>query len=71
MNDLVEGSGIPAFAARDPKANAAHVETLFRLWDEGKISPRVSETYPLERAGEAIAAVAARRAIGKLVVTLD
>ena len=60
-----------AFAARDPKANAAHVATLFRLWDEGKISPRVSETYPLERAGEAIAAVAARRAIGKLVVTLD
>ena len=46
-------------------------QTLFRLWDEGKISPRVSETYPLERAGEAIAAVAARRAIGKLVVTLD
>jgi len=60
-----------AFAARDPKANAAHVETLFRLWDEGKIKPRISETYPLERAGEAIAAVAARRAIGKLVVTLD
>ena len=60
-----------AFAARDPKANAAHVETLFRLWDEGKIAPRVSATYPLERGGEAIAAMAARKAIGKLVVTLD
>ena len=60
-----------AFAMRDPKANAAHVAELFRLWDEGKIAPRVSGTYPLERAGEAIAAVAARRAIGKLVVTLD
>jgi NADPH2:quinone reductase len=60
-----------AFAARDPKRNAAHVETLFRLWDEGRIAPRVSETYPLERAGEAIRAVAERRAIGKLVVTLD
>jgi NADPH:quinone reductase-like Zn-dependent oxidoreductase len=60
-----------SFAARDPKANVAHVETLFRLWDEGKISPRISETYPLERAGDAIAAIAARRAIGKLVVTLD
>src|ERR671920_1942319 len=31
-----------AFAARDPEANAKHVETLFKLWDEGKISPRVS-----------------------------
>ena len=59
------------FAARDPKANAAHVATLFRLWDEGKISPRISATYPLEQAGDAIAAMAARRAIGKLVVELD
>ena len=60
-----------AFAARDPKGNADHVAELFRLWSEGKISPRISETYPLERAGEAIAAMAARKAIGKLVVTLD
>jgi NADPH2:quinone reductase len=59
-----------AFAARDPKANAAHVAELFRLWDVGKISPRVSATYPLERGGEAIAAMAARLAIGKLVVTI-
>ena len=57
-----------AFAARDPQANAAHVETLFRLWDQGKIRPRVSATYPLERAGDAIAAMAARQVIGKLVV---
>ena len=60
-----------AFAARDPKANAAHVAELFRLWDEGKIQPRVSATYPLERGGEAIAAMAARKVIGKLVVTID
>jgi NADPH2:quinone reductase len=60
-----------AFAARDPKANAGHVAELFRLWEAGKISPRVSATFPLERAGEAIAAMAARQAIGKLVVTLD
>ncbi|HVF38132.1 MAG TPA: NADPH:quinone oxidoreductase family protein [Sphingomicrobium sp.] len=60
-----------AFAARDPEANAAHVAELFRLWDEGKIGPKVSAIYPLERGGEAIAAMAARRAIGKLVVTLD
>ncbi len=60
-----------AFAARDPKGNADHVAELFRLWSDGKISPRISETYSLERAGEAIAAMAARKAIGKLVVTLD
>jgi NADPH:quinone reductase len=60
-----------AFAARDPKANAGHVEQLFRWWAEGKISPKISATYPLERAAEAIAALRDRRAIGKLVVTLD
>jgi len=59
-----------AFAARDPTANAAHVEQLFRWWDEGMIAPRISATYPLERAGEAIAALRDRRAFGKLVVTL-
>jgi NADPH2:quinone reductase len=60
-----------AFAARDPAANAAHVAELFRLWEEGVIQPRVSATYPLERGGEAIAAMAARQVIGKLVVTID
>ncbi|HXH53061.1 MAG TPA: NADPH:quinone oxidoreductase family protein [Sphingomicrobium sp.] len=60
-----------AFAARDPQANAAHVEQLFRWWDQGRIAPRVSSTYPLERAAEAIAAMGARQVIGKLVVTLD
>ena len=60
-----------AFAARDPKANAAHVDTLFKLWRQGMISPKISATYPLERAGEAIQAIAERRVVGKLVVTLD
>jgi NADPH:quinone reductase-like Zn-dependent oxidoreductase len=59
-----------AFAARDPQRNSAHVEQLFRWWAEGKIAPKISATYPLDRAGEAIAALRDRRAIGKLVVTL-
>lgn len=60
-----------AFAARDPKANAAHVDTLFKLWRQGMISPKVSGTYMLDRAGDAIRAIAERRVVGKLVVTLD
>src|SRR6185437_10233600 len=39
------------FLAREPKRNATHVEQLFRWWDEGKIAPKISVTYPLERAG--------------------
>ena len=60
-----------AFAARDPLANAAHVAELFRLWDAGKISPKVTATFPLVRGGEAIATLASRAAIGKIVVTMD
>jgi len=59
-----------AFAAREPQRNAAHIERLFRWWAEGRIAPMISATYPLERAGEAIAALRDRKAIGKLVVTL-
>ncbi|WP_181814666.1 NADPH:quinone oxidoreductase family protein [Sphingomonas aracearum] len=60
-----------AFAARDPQANRAHVEQLFAFWREGKIAPRVTETFPFERGGEAIAKMAARGAIGKLVVEVS
>ena len=59
-----------AFAARDPQANSGHVASLFMLWDEGKIAPRISGTYRLEDAGQAIAAMAARTVIGKLVVEI-
>ncbi|GGO97548.1 NADPH:quinone oxidoreductase family protein [Stakelama pacifica] len=59
-----------AFATRDPKANASHVETLFRLWEEGKIAPRVTDTFALAEGGKAIAKMAARQAIGKLVVEI-
>jgi NADPH:quinone reductase len=57
-----------AFAARNPSANAANVARLFRLWAEGKINPRITETFAFERGGDAIAALGNREAIGKLVV---
>ncbi|HEY5712381.1 MAG TPA: NADPH:quinone oxidoreductase family protein [Allosphingosinicella sp.] len=60
-----------AFAARDPAANAAHIRTLFRLWEEGRIAPKVSRTWPLAEGAAAIAHLAARDAIGKIVVTMD
>ena len=56
------------FIARNPSANAAHVARLLRLWTDGRITPRVTEVFPFERGGDAIAALANREAIGKLVV---
>ncbi|MGH6786205.1 MAG: NADPH:quinone oxidoreductase family protein [Novosphingobium sp.] len=60
-----------AFAARDPGANAVHIAKLFDLLNEGRINPRVSASFPLERGGEAIQLLADRLAIGKVVVTMD
>jgi NADPH2:quinone reductase len=60
-----------AFARRDPKANAANIAKLMELYAQGAIKPVVSERFPLARAGEAIARIAARKAMGKIVVTMD
>ena len=57
-----------AYAAREPAKNRANIEQLFDLWREGRIAPRVTEVFPFERGGEAIAKMAGRGAIGKLVV---
>jgi NADPH2:quinone reductase len=57
-----------AFAARHPERNRAHIARLFELWNEGRIAPRVTEVFPFERGGEAIARMAARESVGKLVV---
>lgn len=59
-----------AFVARDPKANAENVADLFRLYKDGKIRPHVSNTYPLEKAGDAINELMDRRAQGKVVITI-
>jgi NADPH2:quinone reductase len=59
-----------AFVARDPKGHAANLADLFRLYQEGKIRPHVSSTYPLERAADAIKELSERRAKGKVVIKI-
>ena len=60
-----------AAVARDPKAHAANMAELMQLWTDGKIEPRVSRTYPLEAAHEAIKALGDRQAMGKIVVVTE
>lgn len=59
-----------AFTAREPVRYREQVQELFDLMTAGKIDPLVSETFPLERGGEAIARLENREAVGKLVVTM-
>ena len=58
------------FVRRDPKGHAANTKALLDLYAGGAIKPAISERFPLSRAGEAIAKLAARQAMGKLVVTI-
>jgi NADPH2:quinone reductase len=60
-----------AAVMRDPAAHAANMADLMRLWSEKKIRPRISRTFPLERAHEAIQALGDRTAMGKIVVTVE
>lgn len=60
-----------AAAARDPKGHMANMADLMTMYAEGKIKPRVSQTFPLERAHEAIQALSDRTVVGKVVVTVE
>lgn len=70
---LLKGSSLVGvfwgrFAATEPDANRANFATLADWWSQGKIDPLVSETFELERAPDAMRRIAARSAIGKLIV---
>lgn len=59
-----------SFAQRQPQDNAANFQQLFQWFAEGKIKPLVSQTYPLEKAADAINHLGQRKAVGKVVVTV-
>ena len=58
------------FTARAPEVHAANVADLMALYLDGRIKPAVTERYPLERGGDAIARLGARDARGKVVVMI-
>lgn len=59
-----------AFAQRHPAHRQRTLDELGALWRDGRLRPYVSATYPLERAGDALGELAARRATGRVVVTV-
>ena len=67
----VVGVAWGAEVRRDPQGLAANVRELLDLHARGLIRPRISERFPLARAGEAIARLGSRQALGKIVVMLD
>ncbi|WP_339513904.1 NADPH:quinone oxidoreductase family protein [Pseudomonas sp. RL_15y_Pfl2_60] len=57
-----------SFAQRQPQDNLANFQQLFAWHAEGKLKPLVSETFPLEKAADAINLLGQRKAVGKVVV---
>jgi len=73
---LLKGSQIVgvfwgAAVAREPEGHAQNMADLFRLYAEGKIRPRISARFPLEQAAEALTLMEERKAMGKVVLTVD
>lgn len=56
---------------RFPAQNAENVRELLSYYEHGVIKPTVSATFPLARAGEAIRWLTDRKAMGKVVVTMQ
>ncbi len=59
-----------AHTLREPAAHAENMGDLFRLYAEGKVKPRISASYPLEQAGDALQLLSDRKVQGKVVVTM-
>ena len=59
------------FAGLDRDINRENFEELFQMHADGKIKPFVSETYPLDKAGEAIKSLEDRKVLGKVVVSME
>lgn len=66
----IVGVWIGAFARRDRARHRANVVQLGKWFEEGKIKPHISATYPLEKAADALNALAQRKVIGKVVLTV-
>jgi NADPH2:quinone reductase len=58
------------FTRREPQRFAESMQQLGRWWADGKLKPHVSQTYPLERAADALTAMANRQVKGKVVLTV-
>jgi NADPH:quinone reductase len=57
-----------AHARREPDLHAQNLKDLFKLFDEGKIKPHVTELNGLERFTDALDVLNGRKATGKVVI---
>ena len=59
-----------AHTLREPAMHAENLADLFRMYNEGKVKPRISASYPLAEAGDALKLLSDRKVLGKVVMTM-
>jgi len=59
------------WSSHNPGDSLQNMAELAAMVEAGKLNPRVTESYPLERFADAFAAITARRARGKVILTMD
>jgi NADPH2:quinone reductase len=70
---LLKGSSLVGvfwgdYMRREPRAFAADVEQLVAWYAAGKLRPHISATFPLSRGAEALALMAGRHVVGKVII---
>ena len=69
-NIEVSGLQVSDYRKRRPAQMAACFADIFELYEQGDIKPTAAQVFPLEQAGEALAAVRDRRLAGRAVLRL-
>jgi len=57
-----------AYRQHDPEKIPQAMRELFRLYEQGKVTPLVSSQYPLTRAADALDEIASRKSVGKVLL---
>jgi NADPH2:quinone reductase len=70
-NVSVVGAGWGAYVMGNPERNRAIGEAVQRMIDGGFIRPIVGACFALDRAGDALRVIDERRALGKVVLSVD
>lgn len=58
------------FAGEEPEVNLKNIDELWELFASGKISPVVTDSFPIEQFEEAFNCMIERRARGKVIITM-
>ncbi|MFQ3199672.1 MAG: NADPH2:quinone reductase [Zhongshania sp.] len=59
-----------AFSAHEPEVHQSNVKALWKMFEEGKLKPVVTDVFPMEQYEEAFNCLTQRRARGKVIITM-